>query len=453
MCLHKRSLAIANQKAVFQEKTTARTSCRKQVLHSVYNSSEYVRFSLKPFHATFGLSPQAIFIVKATMSTSETILVVAECLCKAHNFSTEVLISTLPLLASACHCNSCRRSTGALYSIDLPWPEPRRNVNTTKLRRYAFSGNISILFCGICSTPLFFESTYEPHALGVFTGALKNSNIDLVKINDHIFVGDTIDGGATMWLRNPNTDGSEAQRFEKRKDSMAYPHDWPPTSTFTEFEKTLAVEYVPIRCHCNGVDLMLHHGNYRDKKPEELPWFVDPKTRKLIAGFDVCNSCRLQSGIDIFHWTFCELESIFPVTTLQNQSKSFPKTTPKLRAAVDGHDLSIGTLAYYQSSSDVQRYFCKVCSATVFYAVDDRPEIVDVAVGLLDAPDGARAEGILSWAFGETFSWVKETKGGWREGFMKRAQEEAENWRIKRGYPKNWRRVEVEENERKKGEE
>jgi len=70
---------------------------------------------------------------------------------------------------------------------------------------------------------------------------------------------------------------------------------------------------------------------------------------------------------------------------------------------------------------------------------------VDVAVGLLDAPDGARAESFLSWGLGGPFSWMEDTKGGWREGFMQRVRAEAEEWRIGRGYPKSWRRLAMEE--------
>jgi hypothetical protein len=374
-------------------------------------------------------------------STSETVTLVAECLCKSHSFSAKVPISELPLLASACHCNSCRHATGALYSIDLPWPEPRQNVDTAKLKSYMFSANISILFCGTCSTPLFFESTREPlvsesvreqYGFGVFTGALKNHDVDLVKIADHIFVGDTIDGGATMWLRKPNADRSQALRFKERSNSEQYPYDWPPISTLMGYEKITKNKSIPIRCHCKGVDLLLHRANYDGKTKEELPWFIDPKTHMPIANFDVCDSCRLQSGIDIFHWTFSELTNISLSPTSQEGGKVFPKNTAELKAAVDAGDTTIGTLAYYKSSSDVQRYFCKVCSATVFYAVDDRPEIVDVAVGLLDAPDGARAESFLSWASEGKLAWVEDTNGGWREGLMKRVQGEAEEWRIKR---------------------
>lgn len=42
-------------------------------------------------------------------------------------------------------------------------------------------------------------------------------------------------------------------------------------------------------------------------------------------------------------------------------------------------------------------------------------------------------------------AWAKDCKGGWREGMLERVIDEAEKWRVQRGYPKNWKRIEVEE--------
>jgi len=295
--------------------------------------------------------------------------------------------------------------------------------------------------------PFFFETIRQPDRLGVFTGALKNLDVDLVKIVDHIFVGDTKDGGATMWLRKPNPDGKEVPRFEKRNTGHQYPYEWPPSSSLSGYDAKLESGSVPIRCHCKGIDYVLKHGNYEGKTKEELPWFVDPNTHKLLASFDACDSCRLQSGIDILHWTFTDLANISFAPGSNEIDKTFPTAKQELEAAVHFGDGQIGTLAYYKSSPDVSRFFCKTCSATVFYTVDERPSIADLAVGLLDAPDGARAECFLSWEFGEPFSWVGDTNGGWREGFMQRVQAEAEEWRIARGYPKSGRRIAKEDAE------
>ena len=43
------------------------------------------------------------------------------------------------------------------------------------------------------------------------------------------------------------------------------------------------------------------------------------------------------------------------------------------------------------------RYFCGTCGAIVFFCKADRPELLDVAVGVLDAEEGSRAESLLGW--------------------------------------------------------
>ncbi|KAF2198320.1 hypothetical protein GQ43DRAFT_166785 [Delitschia confertaspora ATCC 74209] len=376
--------------------------------------------------------------------TSETIMVTAHCLCKAHTYTTSVPRSKLPLEATACHCNSCRHVTGAMFSTDAPWPEPRANVNTSKLQKYPFSPRISILFCGTCSTPLFFEDAEPPHELGVFTGALTNSNVDLVKFKNHIYVGDTVDGGASMSFLRPNADGSEAKRFENRAGTgEEYLCSWPPVNPLTSSEKK-AEETVPIRCHCKGIDFVLHSANYKGKNPEDVPFYIDPaQPDRRLASFCACDSCRLHTGSDVVVLTFAELKDISIPTEENNSSSAFPQTTAELKAAVDRKGIAMGTLAYYCSSPDVQRYFCSRCSATVFYAVDERPDMVDVWVGLLEDKDGGRAESFLAGPF----AWVGkegDVKGGWREGLVERVKEGTDVWRKERGLQVRWKNRPVE---------
>jgi hypothetical protein len=64
----------------------------------------------------------------------------------------------------------------------------------------------------------------------------------------------------------------------------------------------------------------------------------------------------------------------------------------------------------YKSSEGVDRTFCGTCGAIVTYRCDDRPSSVDVAVGLLEADSGVRAEEWLEWrthrlAFEEDCKW------------------------------------------------
>jgi len=130
-------------------------------------------------------------------------------------------------------------------------------------------------------------------------------------------------------------------------------------------------------CHCGGVSFGI-------ARPDEHsaaalpPSLRSPNPTKWIASNDVCTSCRVSSGCSIFSWTFPTVDRI----TLADGS-------PYRRL--------FGTMKEYHSSPDVQRTFCGVCGAKVAYHSDDRPQMVDVAVGLLEAPEGARAESWLDW--------------------------------------------------------
>lgn len=59
-----------------------------------------------------------------------------------------------------------------------------------------------------------------------------------------------------------------------------------------------------------------------------------------------------------------------------------------------------GTLKSYRSSPIAKRWFCDTCGANVFYDSDERPTLLDVSVGVLDADSGARAEEWLEWEKG-----------------------------------------------------
>ena len=334
--------------------------------------------------------------------------------------------------------------------MDVPWPVPRSKVDISGLKTFNFGPRCHIEFCGTCSTPMFFSNPQEPEQdLGAFTGTLENIPGNVIKLEHHIFVGDTKDGGATMWMRDVNEDGEAAKQYAVRshgEDVELLSSDWPAKETLTGFD-AWKDDAVPIRCKCKGVDFVWHKGNYEGKTKEELPWFIDPATHKPVGGFCACDSCRLFSGIDVYNWSYGELKYLSFPTTGQFAQKTFPGNTTDLKALVDAKDPAIGTLAYYASSPDVQRYFCSHCSACIFYAVDDRPDIVDIAIGVLQASDGARAEGFLSWAWG-VVGRIDDSEGGWRHDFLERVAKESEAWRIERGYPKCWRRVAREEAEK-----
>ncbi|KAH7382416.1 Mss4-like protein [Phaeosphaeria sp. MPI-PUGE-AT-0046c] len=377
-------------------------------------------------------------------TTDDNITLTAHCLCRANKYEATVSKSKLPLHAYICHCDSCRHVTGALHSACLRWPVPRADVNVSALKVYQHFTKINLLFCPTCSTPMFFADREDTNRLlGVFPGILSNNGVDLVKFGNQVYVFDTQDGGAAVWLRH-NADGSAIVSFKHDDEpdvTNEVPPEWPPSAQLTGYSPRKE-ETIPIRCKCEGVDLRLHAGDYSKFQDHELPFNIDPKTHKLLAGFCGCDSCRLQSGIDVFNWAFAEMKYI----SIANDDKSFPTTATELKNMVDAKDPALGTLKYYSSREDVDRYFCSNCSACVFYAVTSRPEHLDIAVGVLRASDGARAEGFLSWPYGARISYREDGDGGWREKLFDNVEKAAEEYRVARGYSKNWNRVAKDEN-------
>lgn len=384
-------------------------------------------------------------------NSDDKVQITAQCLCKRHTFVTAVQRSSLPLKATACHCTSCRKCTGALYSTAIKvWPGDGDAIRDSTLKKYSFSKQLTVLFCATCSSPMFFEIHTGQHGesdsaprgeYGVMTGALSNDGPDgLVRIENHVFVGDTKDGGASVWMRNPNGDGVRAKRWMGlTSQSEEIPFDWPEESRL-ESEVQSKIAEIPIRCHCGGVDLVFQRQKAEEefmaKDKSELPWFVHPETKKLMASIDPCDSCRLSSGVDFWTWTFVLLRHIgFAPKTSGNES-NFPDDSKDLKAAVSkigpDRDPRLGTLEYYASSKDVQRYFCSRCSASVFYAVDDRTDMIDLAVGLLDSEDEARAESLLCWSMVRTlpkFVWRDDMLNGWRKQWLESVEAGAEQHR------------------------
>jgi hypothetical protein len=106
-------------------------------------------------------------------------------------------------------------------------------------------------------------------------------------------------------------------------------------------------------------------------------WWVRSKNR-YDAGNCACNSCRLTSGFEIVQWAYV------PPSRL---------TTP----TGGPYRFDSPTLKTFKSSEGATRCFCGDCGASIFFWCDRSPEVVDVAVGILSAPSGARAEDWLAW--------------------------------------------------------
>lgn len=338
---------------------------------------------------------------------------------------------------------------GSLYFADAPWPDP--GVDLSSLKRYANSPNIDTYSCPMCSSPLFCVSNFSENVPYVIIGALEHASPGLIQYTDHMFVEDTIDGGAaTVWLRKGH-DGQVIPKWKGRAEgkSEKVPESWPENGRAVgTHEGEASPELTPLWCHCKGVNYLVKRGvDLVGNSSPENPKYVNPSNGKYIASIDACNSCRLIGGADLFAWATIPVDHIlFPSSSASSPPSTDLQNLADFKAALASKDPRLGTLTIYNSSEGVERYHCSTCSATVLWtAPGKRPEQLEVAVGLLDHPDGARADGLLAWEYGEV-GFKEDTHGSWREELVKSAEKDSESWRSENGYSKDFIRVHREGN-------
>lgn len=235
------------------------------------------------------------------------------------------------------------------------------------------------------------------------------SRLSLERVMQHEFVGDTKDGGLAVCLAEFDNhlvplflQGPDGASFEMARGprSISLPQldlSESPIGATDIVEAARVAGQLSARCHCGGVDFSIIRPNAASKQcvspwpdllvpyhssssenPQDIKWWLRADESKYLAGTCACRSCRLGSGSPIQSWAFIPKANIF-------QEDGGPLT------------YNMGTLTQFQSSNDCLREFCHVCGATVFWHCHERPDIVDVSVGLLRAEEGSRAETWLQW--------------------------------------------------------
>jgi hypothetical protein len=90
------------------------------------------------------------------------------CLCGAVRYRIE----GAPLWSAFCHCESCRRATGAPVTAYAGFKPEQVTFTQGTFRRYASSPGVSRGFCGDCGSPLTFESERWPGEIHIHLGTL-----------------------------------------------------------------------------------------------------------------------------------------------------------------------------------------------------------------------------------------------------------------------------------------
>lgn len=322
----------------------------------------------------------------------------ATCACNAFHLEVEYLNSSLPFERALCLCNSCRRVSGSCGVSTLPVPSTQTvDLSKFRLTAYPTSESFTRYFCSICGAHTLQHRT-EDNSWHISSG-LSDRTEGIVKWTGCEWVKDTLDGGISIWLKEikdseGNTTSMRRLLFDDFKGELA-----PDNGLRTlpaKLDKNPS-EKLKAQCHCGGVkfhitrpteasekvrspfpDLMIPYSLHTSANPNGEAWWL-PADGKYLAGTCTCISCRLASGFEIQPWAFVPKYNI-----LQDNGNAL--------------DFQMGTLKTYPSSKGVWREFCGVCGATVFWHCEaDRPDLVDVSVGLLDPEEGARAENWLWW--------------------------------------------------------
>lgn len=315
----------------------------------------------------------------------------ATCLCGDVALSVQLDPSTDHTQLQLCHCHSCRAVTGILCtSYYLMQDEPSALEG---LREYRESPYVSRFLCKTCGSHVLARVQPSGQYL-VATGVLVAGDIPPVKSVQHWQVKDTRDGGLSTFLPGwPSSDsGCRLKVLSGQQDNA------------TEFESEMAVDHpskapsqLQARCHCGGIefyitppdasssqarspfaDLLVPYHSGSGANPEDVKWWLRDGNSKYLAGTCTCQSCRLGCGFPIQTWAFVPKSNIFNA---------------------DGSPLAFEskTMRRYSSSPGVYREACEVCGANAFWHCDERPELIDVSVGLLRG-DGARVMSLLDWA-------------------------------------------------------
>lgn len=397
---------------------------------------------------------------------SDTKTIKATCLCGDAAHSITLPFNDFPIPSYFCTCNSCRHLTGTLFlsTAFLPPSYKPSSSLLDKLTSFKFSDRITQYFCKRCgSTMLCYcipkpSDTHRTASWDVMTGTLEAFD-SVSDLKGYEYIHDTRDGGFSDFM--PTLNNRLLDRWSH--DINTYPQlplYWRDPSNAKETLEPTA--RLPAHCKCNNItfyiarpssqsthatrpwpDLLVpYHSSQNqgsDKDNDNAlsatsgePWHLRASNTKFLAGLCSCTSCRLASGQELTAWAFIPLADI----SLDAEGK-VPLELSSV-TGTGGSTRGFGSLQTYRSSENVTRSFCSVCGAIVFFALIEPDQtaaqtLLDVAIGLLNAPEGARAENWLEWhterlsfredAVGRADSLADGVEKGLREFKERRGQE------------------------------
>ncbi|KAK6340084.1 hypothetical protein TWF730_001857 [Orbilia blumenaviensis] len=346
----------------------------------------------------------------------------ATCLCRRNTIQ---IPTKLPLTAHVCHCTTCRTSHGTLFAMhtdldSLPFSE---DSPPTTLRIYQSGQNSGkAYFCGTCGTYMFASYFYmregERHdGFCVSTGCVSLSDPyksenptakleDVLSVDFHCIIKDTIDGGASPWAGDWN-----------KETQVQFHGNWeePPMPSQQDAQELSEKHVYPTGrkelegwCKCQGVRIRIAR---------------DDETKKYQTAICACDSCRLATGTDVVAYTWVPRDWAFFITKSESgtvEVEEWPTVWD------DATKAKFGNMIIYESTpGKVVWGACGTCGARVFYhrygKQKDGQDLVEPLTALFGANDtqGIMQLDFLDWTVSDDgIYWIEDAEKEGRTGII-----------------------------------
>ncbi|KAF3935312.1 hypothetical protein ABW19_dt0206835 [Dactylella cylindrospora] len=323
---------------------------------------------------------------------------IARCLCGTNKIPVP---TALPRTAHVCHCTTCRTSHGTLFAMhtdldDLPFPTSSPPSTLSIYKSSPTSGKA--FFCSTCGTYMFASYYYmlegkQNEGKCVSTGCLELSPEylaseegkgkkleDVLAIDFHCVIKDTIDGGAAAWAGDWT-----------REDLVHFKNLWEEAPASEDDVKAMLASYTYPSgrkelegwCRCQSAKVKITR---------------DDENIKYRTSICACDSCRLSTGTDVV-----------PFTRVPRQYATFIKDGKEVEwpgTWDDAAKAAFPNLIIYESSPGTIWGACGTCGARIFYQRPEKDEEGNELVQPLTALFGAdTTKGILHL---DWLDWVAE---------------------------------------------
>ncbi|KAI1772880.1 DUF636 domain protein [Hypoxylon cercidicola] len=310
-------------------------------------------------------------------------LFVARCHCRNIHATIKIYSTHLPRYAHICNCTLCRVTYGGFGSFSVCMPETLmyrsiQKPHAESFQRFDPPGTgrepPSRWFCRSCGAHHGHNDNQLKSRYLSFYVETALFDKKFWRWTGITFSQTTGDGGLSTWL--PSVGGKELIALNTL-GSRALRHN--REVGWDGEERLLA------RCACGGVSFVIPRPSWAGRINPLARHAVSPSDPdKWKAYLDFSTDTRLTTSMPVTPWMLVPRLLLSPLVP---------------------DNLLLGTIRTYRSSTRETRGFCKVCGAAVFLKSTDRCppggyEILNIAMGILKAPEGVRAERWVTWRAG-----------------------------------------------------